>query len=248
MDYENKIDIPFGAKDSELKGWEYTIPEGMEAIIKDGKVIVREKDSEDERIRRELIGYAELKLKYFTEANSKNDIDKKNQKWWKDVLAYLEKQKEQKPDKCNGCNNVKGCINCVDGDQWAHIEEVPANGGSEKPNNQWSEEDERNFYWISTTIQERHLTPEYTQKVHKILSWLKSLRPQPNTVSVENAIKFGNLEYERGVKDGIQHSENHRWKPSEEQMYALEEALAYVNANMDCYEPLISLYNDLKKL
>lgn len=43
MDYEKKIDIPFGAKDSELNGWEYTIPEGMEAIIKDGKVIVREK-------------------------------------------------------------------------------------------------------------------------------------------------------------------------------------------------------------
>ena len=41
----------------------------------------------------------------------------------------------------------------------------------------WSEEDERNFYWISTTIQERNLTPEYTKQVHKILSWLKSFRP-----------------------------------------------------------------------
>jgi hypothetical protein len=27
-------------------------------------------------------------------------------------------------DKCKGCNNVKACITCVDGDQWAHIEEV----------------------------------------------------------------------------------------------------------------------------
>ena len=45
------IEIPFGANDSELKGWEYTIPEGMEAAIKDGKVIVKEKESEDERIR-----------------------------------------------------------------------------------------------------------------------------------------------------------------------------------------------------
>ena len=51
----NVIDIPFGAHGSELKGWEYTIPEGMEAIIKDGKVIVKEKASEDERIRRQLI-------------------------------------------------------------------------------------------------------------------------------------------------------------------------------------------------
>ena len=27
-------------------------------------------------------------------------------------------------DKCKGCNNVKGCLTCVDGDQWAHIEEA----------------------------------------------------------------------------------------------------------------------------
>jgi len=37
------IDIPFGAQDSELKGWEYTIPEGMFAEIKDGKIIVKQK-------------------------------------------------------------------------------------------------------------------------------------------------------------------------------------------------------------
>lgn len=24
--------------------------------------------------------------------------------------------------KCEGCNNVRGCPNCVDGDQWAHYE------------------------------------------------------------------------------------------------------------------------------
>ena len=55
MNYEKNIEIPFGAKDSELKGWECTIPEGFTAEIKDGKVIVREKASEDERIRRQLI-------------------------------------------------------------------------------------------------------------------------------------------------------------------------------------------------
>lgn len=26
-------------------------------------------------------------------------------------------------DKCQGCNNVKGCVTCHDGDQYAHIEE-----------------------------------------------------------------------------------------------------------------------------
>lgn len=36
------------------------------------------------------------------------------------VEAIIEKQ------RCNDCNNVKGCINCTDGDQWAHIEEIDA--------------------------------------------------------------------------------------------------------------------------
>lgn len=76
-DYE----IPFGAKDSELKGWEYTIPEGMEAIIKDGKVIVREKQSEDEKIRKALIdGVRQIRCK--------NGITQEQ------MLVYLEKQKE----------------------------------------------------------------------------------------------------------------------------------------------------------
>ena len=37
----------------------------------------------------------------------------------KDLRAFIESLKE---DKCEGCNNVKGCLNCVDGDQWAHYE------------------------------------------------------------------------------------------------------------------------------
>ena len=49
-----EIEIPFGAKDSELKGWEYTIPEGMEAEIKDGKIVVREKEPELTEFEREL--------------------------------------------------------------------------------------------------------------------------------------------------------------------------------------------------
>jgi len=78
-----EIEIPFGAKDSELKGWEYTIPENMEAEIKDGKIIVREKESDDERIRKDLITFVcqfapeHLKVQY---------------------IAYLEKQKEQRSE------------------------------------------------------------------------------------------------------------------------------------------------------
>lgn len=98
MDF--KIDIPFGAKDSELKGWEYTIPEGMEAIIKDGKVIVKEKASEDERIRRQLINVCNDYLNGdYSAKPCLNDI-----KWLKNLL---EKQKEQKPAECEEDERIR---------------------------------------------------------------------------------------------------------------------------------------------
>ena len=79
-----EIEIPLGAKDSELKGWEYTIPENMEAEIKDGKIIVREKENEDEKIRKQIIGF-------FSGRYALCNINTK------EAIAYLEKQKEQKP-------------------------------------------------------------------------------------------------------------------------------------------------------
>ena len=44
-----EIEIPFGAKDSELCSWEYTIPEGMEATIVDNKIVVKKKVNEDDK-------------------------------------------------------------------------------------------------------------------------------------------------------------------------------------------------------
>ena len=78
-----KMEISFGAKDSELKGWEYTIPEGFEAEIKDGKIIVKQAESNDERIRKELIALVtEIKLQPLTRLGN-----------WDEMLAYLEKHK-----------------------------------------------------------------------------------------------------------------------------------------------------------
>jgi hypothetical protein len=39
------------------------------------------------------------------------------------VCSAACKSRIDTPDPCVGCNNVKGCVTCVDGDQWAHIEE-----------------------------------------------------------------------------------------------------------------------------
>ena len=76
-----EIEIPFGAKDSELCGWEYTIPEGMEATIIDNKIVVKKKESEDELIRKDIV--------FYIAANHKDDGEKA--RW----LYWLEKQGKQ---------------------------------------------------------------------------------------------------------------------------------------------------------
>lgn len=121
---------------------------------------------------------------------------------------------------------------------------------------EWSEEDEQGFGNTLWAINQAHANAKDVSAMGTCLSaenWvkkrIKSLRPQPSTVSVENATKFGNLEYERGVKDGIQSEKSRQWKPSEEQMGALNEmiltgGLSYVGQE----GVLISLRNDLKRL
>ena len=90
MDYEKNIEIPFGAHDSELKGWEYTIPEGFTAEIKDGKVIVREKESKDERIRKWMIN----QLSAVINTESAKEFDPTGYEMAIKALSWLEKQKE----------------------------------------------------------------------------------------------------------------------------------------------------------
>ena len=85
------IEIPFGAKDSELCGWEYTIPEGYTASIENGKIVVKKEESEDEKIRMALIHYfshpENTSFEYW-EAIPKSE-----------AIAWLEKQGEMKSKK-----------------------------------------------------------------------------------------------------------------------------------------------------
>lgn len=109
MEANKEVEIPFGAKDSELKAWGYTIPEGMEAEIKDGKIIVREKERWDETIRKELIGFIQDEIDSINRLVS-GDYDDRDaddiarQNWFKKAIAWLEKQGSQKLD-----NSAKTC-------------------------------------------------------------------------------------------------------------------------------------------
>lgn len=54
------MEIPFGAKDSKLIGWTYTIPKGYEAKIENGKIIVKKSfQSGLTPFQRRLYDYAE---------------------------------------------------------------------------------------------------------------------------------------------------------------------------------------------
>ena len=86
---ETKIEIPFGANDSELCECEYTIPSGCEAKIKDGKIIIRKVESDDEKIRKVLIDYF-LRYKEQEDCGITTFYGIPTDK----ILAYLEKKGE----------------------------------------------------------------------------------------------------------------------------------------------------------
>lgn len=88
MGNEKKIEIPFGAFDSELIHQEINIPNGFNAVIDGNKIILTRVESEDERIRKTLIRVLN--------ENIGNGIEKYGAKL-EDALAWLEKQGEQRP-------------------------------------------------------------------------------------------------------------------------------------------------------
>ena len=69
---------------------EIEIPEGYEARIEGNKVVIEQKESEDERIRKMLIEQMERWKKCAEDNNVEQDVKDAT-----DAIAYLEKHKEQ---------------------------------------------------------------------------------------------------------------------------------------------------------
>ena len=77
---------------------EIEIPEGYEARIEGNKVILERKEweSENERMRKELLAYAKLHRADFKEYKySKNENERQNFLWWRNIIDYLERQQER---------------------------------------------------------------------------------------------------------------------------------------------------------
>ena len=210
------IEIPFGAKDSELVEATYFIPEDMGAVIDGNKVIIRKKESEDEKIKKEILEYF-----YQFENGELRGVDITS---W---IAWLEKQGEQKAvDSSQTCKmetlmtldeaiehcKKKSCDDTACGKEHKQLAEwlteLKGYRGSvaqeaQKP--AWSEEDERNASYICAAIncyyilrEERNNT-NGQEDLNKARNWLynklKFLRPQSH------------------------------WKPSDEQMRVLEKVV-----------------------
>lgn len=113
MNNEKEIDIPFGAFDSELYYQEIYIPDGFKATIEDNKIILKRKESEDERIRKAIIEFFELQ-----DDNTTYSFVSK-----KDILAWLEKQKEHWSEEDD--QHMSKCIGAIAAkDGWTFAEKV----------------------------------------------------------------------------------------------------------------------------
>lgn len=72
---------------------------------------------------------------------------------------------------CEGCNNVKGCVTCVDGDQWAHYKEA-----EQKPKQEWSEKDEVMAEDLIKGCVSAEKAHHFLHTPKEVADWLKSLK------------------------------------------------------------------------
>ena len=225
-DAEGFIEIPFGASDSESMGWTYTIPEGFTAKIEDGKIIVEKRQSVDERIRSCIVTVIKI------QKEGSLGLECNHGATWNEMLAYLEKQKEQKPTvnidhfKSFMMQYLQDAANRktdseieADTDKWAkkllNLIEVK----EQKPA-EWSEEDEK---------------------------ILLSLHHALNCADAQNAIKYTGVEIEE-ASDWLFNCKGRmtsHWKPSEEQMSLLRHVTGLLRGK-DCCKKFADFVYELK--
>jgi hypothetical protein len=185
-------------------------------------------ESEDERIRKAI-------HIYFDWLDGRKDYAPKGEYTIRDMIAWLEKQGEQKQDPCDNCKDVRlNCHNfpCVKKRAFKQgksalevINEEDVDNANKVEQNPavWSEIDEANLedsiYFVKEFRRSNLCDNESRlQKSRTCIEWLKSLRPQST------------------------------WKPSDEQMEVLLSEVNGWKKGCSKQKVLESLYNDLKKL
>ena len=208
------------------------IPEGYEARIEGNKVILERKESEDERIRKWIID--EIKATHdYDSPTSRKSVD--------DAIAYLERQKEQKPttpkyrigevmrtkqEAAKGITDGLPVIVSIDDNYYyCTNEKIPI-----------SEQEEYEFPPMNMRQKPAEWSEEDVKKLAKIRE------------SKSGTLKTEMTFYRQGVRDAFNYKGfRPSWKPSKEQMEALEVSSEYEPCIKN-REYLKALYNDLKKL
>ena len=231
--------------------------------------------NEDEKIREEMI-------RYFTEMKKGGSVALP----YDDCITYLERRNEQKPAEWSEEDRRIIDRACVTLRAYANGE-LPDILPSEifeyadklqslrpQPKEEWGEEDEENLEKVIWYIEKG--CKLIFQKPDKLISWLKSLRPQlkeegcnyitPNKkffqwiydrlVNVHN--EDPNVDYMMSFKERINNlsfEDKHHWKPSEEQMKAFKDYIEDFQAKAEAavggwnnFDVMIELYEQLKKL
>ncbi len=182
-------------------------------------------ESEDEKIRKMLIEIVNITPASLAIENRS------------ELLAYLEKQKEQKPVE-------------------------------------WSEEDLQHKSWILECLADgKRKMPEYAEDFRAAYNWLKSLRPQLKREDWTDEDSIAIKEIQNAlqiymINNGISEEQRKKlarwldihckaypipaklyphWKPSKEQMNALQAFVGMIHPDAR-YNEVLSLLNDLKKL
>ncbi len=223
--------------------YKYEIPEGYEARIEENNVIIQPKQSEDERIRNDIVTFIKFALEDGSVISPGSHTTKE------EALAYIERQKtkekynrmtpiyndqesfEEALDKAWKFYNDSGA-SAVDGYEDNRIELAFAKGfregflaGKQKEQSvEWSEEDEQ---WLESIIKDYEDSlvkdKDHAAIIEIKIDFLKSFRKQPH------------------------------WKPSKEQMDALEASYSVLKTHdtwgEDEHLPILMLLiNDLQKL
>lgn len=187
--------------------YEYEIPEGYEARIEGGKVVIELKESEDERIRQIILRCCYDWDKGRSSCVAIEDVPA--------IRAYLERLKEQKPvisDEAIRDGVVHFGITQYQIDNWLKkhinvIEQQPA---------EWSEEDINNLNRIAAILVEASYVQNWwrterlisREEKEKLIGWLKALYPswKPSEVQMDDLSTAEAILREFGyvmVADGI---------------------------------------------
>lgn len=267
------IEIPFGARDSETLGWEYTIPEGFVASIENGKIVVKKEDTdEDEKIRNEICIYIGAKQDISLDTHNRwlawlekqgnidkriqEEIEKQTKQQWK-----VEKQGDNVSGECNDTALQEQLNIWFEKGKCSGIDDVifhPQKYGLEKQSEQKPVDFKAKDWYVSKVDGKIHnMTYNPTDKVEPNPTWSEADETalcdalwccKQAACIAKDENDMGTIWYAetwlKSLKDRVQP----QWKPSEEQIQALDEVYKTHGANSVCRRIIFKLLEQLKKL